>query len=108
MKKLNYVGSSLKDLRKFPNDVQDAMLFAISIALDGGKHESAKPMKGFGGAYVLEIVESHQGDAYRLVYTTIARDPIYVLHAFKKKSTRGISTPRADIEIIRNRLKAIK
>lgn len=108
MKQLKYVGTSLKDLRRFPVDVQDAMLFAINIALDGGKHESAKPMKGFGGAYVLEISESHKGDAYRLVYTTVARDPIYVLHAFKKKSTRGIATPKADMEIINRRLKEAK
>lgn len=75
MKKLKYFGSSLEDLQKFPMEAQDAILFALNFALDGDKHYSAKPLKGFGGAFVLEISESHKGDAYRLVYTTIVKDP---------------------------------
>jgi phage-related protein len=70
-----------------------------------GKHPDAKPLKGFGGARVLEIIEDHDGDAYRAVYTVRFADAIYVLHVFQKKSRKKIATPKHQIEMIRARLK---
>ena len=75
------------------------------IAQRGGKHPDAKVLQGFGGASVLEIVEDSEGDTYRGVYTVKFADAVYVLHAFQKKSTRGISTPRHHLELIRSRLR---
>jgi phage-related protein len=71
----------------------------------GGKHEKAKPLRGFGGAGVLEIVENEEGGAYRAVYTVRFAEAVFVLHCFQKKSKRGIATPKADMDLIRNRLK---
>lgn len=68
-KELIWVGSSLKDLREFPEDVKGVMGYALRLAQQGGKHPDAKPLKGFGGAGVLEVVEDDAGDAYRTVYT---------------------------------------
>ncbi len=88
-----------------PEDVQDEFGHALLLAQRGGKHEDAKPLKGFGGAGVLEIVESYDGDAYRAVYTVSFEEAVYVLHVFQKKSTRGIETPKADVDLIRRRLR---
>lgn len=67
--------------------------------------DNAKPLKGFGGAGVVELVEDHDGDAYRAVYTVRFAGAIYVLHAFQKKSRRGVKTDPNDIELIRRRLR---
>jgi phage-related protein len=71
----------------------------------GMKAVKAKPLKGFGGAGVLELVADHDGNAYRAVYTVAFADVVYVLHAFQKKSKKGIATPKADIELVKQRLK---
>jgi phage-related protein len=89
VKPVRWVGSSRDDLRKFPEDVKDEVGFALFTAQLGGKHPAAKPMKGFGSAGVIEIVEDHDGDTYRAVYTVKLAGTVYVLHAFQKKSTRG-------------------
>jgi len=89
----------------FPDEVKRVMGFALRRAQDGGKHVDAKPLKGFGGAGVLEVVEDHDGNAYRAVYTVKFAEVVYVLHAFQKKSTKGIGTPQREIELIRERLK---
>jgi phage-related protein len=81
------------------------MGFALFLAQQGGKHADAKPLRGFGGAGVLEIVEDHRGDTYRAVYTVRFAGRIYVLHAFQKKSKSGIETPKAEINLIKSRLK---
>ena len=78
----------------------------MRFAQRGEKHPSAKPLSGFGGAGVLEIVEDDDGSAYRAVYTVTLPDAVYVLHAFQKKSTRGIKTPQKELDMIRRRLKA--
>lgn len=104
-KPLFWVGSSLDDLREFPEDVRRVMGFALRRAQDGGKHISAKPMKGFGGAGVLEIVEEDDGSAYRAIYTVKFAGAVYVLHAFQKKSTKGIATPKQEIDLIGERLR---
>jgi len=106
VKPVSWIGSSYKDFRSFPDPVQDAMGFALYQAQIGGKHISAKALKGFGGAGVLEIVTDHVGDTFRAVYTVKFATAIYVLHAFRKKSKSGIKTPTEDAELIQRRLKA--
>lgn len=103
-KEVIWVGSSLKDLRAFPDEVKRVVGFALRVAQKGGKHPDAKPLRGFGGAGVLEVVENHDGDAYRTIYTVTLGDSVYVLHAFEKKSKRGIVTPKRDLDLIRQRL----
>ena len=105
IKLLVWVGSSLKDLREFPEVVKDEMGFALYEAQCGLKPLDAKPFKGFGGATVLEIVSDYQTDTYRAVYTVRFNDRVYVLHAFQKKSKRGIATSQSDIELIKRRLR---
>ena len=95
---LIWVSSSLEDLRRFPQSVQKVMGFALFQAQCGGRHLQAKPLRGFGGAGVLEIIEDFEGNAFRAVYTVRFADAVYVLHAFQKKSKRGIKTPRRENE----------
>ena len=83
-----------------PEDVIDVFGFALHLAQTGKKHANAKPLRGFGGAGVLEVVEDHLGDTYRAVYTVKIDDAVYVLHCFQKKSKQGIETPKHDL--IRN------
>ena len=106
LKPLHWVGSSKKYLLSMPNDVVDVFGFALHLAQSGKKHDQAKPLKGFGGASVLEVVEDHMGDTYRAVYTVKIAERVYVLHCFQKKSTKGIETPKQDMDLIRERLKA--
>ena len=105
IKSLLWVGSSKKDLKAFPAEVRSLMGFAFYQAQLGHKPASAKPLAGFGGASVLEIVDDFQTDTYRAVYTVKFADAVYVLHAFQKKSKRGIATPKAEIDLIKSRLK---
>lgn len=105
-KQLLWVGSSKKDLIALPEDVQDVFGYALHLAQDGKKHEQAKPLKGFGSAGVLEVVEDWKGDTFRAVYTVKVGNAVYVLHCFQKKSTHGIETPKPDMDLIRERLKA--
>lgn len=105
-KTLFWLGSSKKDLRGLPGEIQDTFGFALHLAQEGKKHEQAKPLRGFGGASVLEVVEDFRGDTYRAVYTVKVGNAIYVLHCFQKKSMHGIETPKPDMDLIRERLKA--
>ena len=89
-----------------PEDVIDVFGFALHLAQMGKKHDQAKPLKGFGGSSVLEVVEDYMGDTYRAVYTVKIADKVYVLHCFQKKSTKGIGTPKPEMDLIRERLKA--
>ena len=100
-----WIASSLEDLRAFPRAVKREIGRAVRIAQLGGKHESAKPLKGFKGAGVLEVVEIHDGDTYRAVYTVRLVKSVYVLHVFQKKSKKGVQTPKHVIELIRHRLR---
>jgi phage-related protein len=102
------MGQSRRDIRKFPTIVRSEIGFALYEAQLGAKHVSAKPLKGFGGATVLEIVEDDDGSTYRCVYTVRFAEAIYVLHAFQKKSTRGIATPKHNMDLIKDRLAAAK
>ncbi len=103
-KPLFWVASSKNDLLNFPEAVKDSIGVALSVAQFGGKHPKAKPWKG-EGAGVLEIVEDFRGDTYRAVYTVKFEYAVYVLHAFQKKSPKGIKTARVDVELISRRLK---
>ncbi len=105
IKQVSWIGSSYKDFRTFPDAVQDAMGYALYQAQIGEKHDSVKPLKGFGSAGVLEIVSGHAGDAFRTVYTVKFATAIYVLHAFQKKSKSCIKTPAEHMELIWRRLK---
>ena len=106
LRPVNFIGSSREDLQKFPEDVRQDIGYALFAAQQGGKSASAKPLQGFGGAGVLEIIEHDDGDTYRAVYTVKFQRAVYVLHCFQKKSKRGIKTPQQDIELIQRRLKA--
>jgi phage-related protein len=105
LKPVIWVGSSRKDLWEFPEMVQDHMGYALYVAQQGSKHRDAKPLTGFGGAGVLEIVKDYRGDAFRAVYTLRCEEAVYVLHAFQKKSKTGRETPRRDVELIKQRLR---
>ena len=105
IKPVVWIGSSRTDLASFPEDVKDAIGYALYIAQRGGKHADAKPLRGFGSAGILEIIEDHAGDTYRAVYTVRLAGRIYVLHVFQKKSKAGIKTPKPEIELIKSRLK---
>lgn len=101
---VHWVGSSKKDLLAFPEPVVSAIGYALGVAQLGGKHPHAKPWKGEGGG-VFEVVEDYSGDTYRAVYAVRFAGAIYVLHAFQKKSTKGIATAAADIAMIKARLR---
>ena len=103
-KPLYWIGSSLKDITRFPVKAQRSVGFALSAAQYGGKHTAAKPWKGEGSG-VLEVVKDHDGDTYRAIYTVRFANAVYVLHAFQKKSPRGIETRQSDIALVRERLK---
>ena len=104
IKPLEWISSSLKDMRAVPEDVRRFFGVALFAAQTGGKHDAAKPLKGFSGAGVLEVVEDHDGDTYRAVYTVRFAEAIYVLHIFQKKSKKGIATPKEEITKIKIRL----
>ena len=104
-KPLVWIGSSREDLKKFPDAVKDVAGFALFKAQMGGKHPAAKPLKGFHGAGVVEIVENYSGNTYRVIYTTRMEGVIYVLHTFQKKSKTGIETPKQEMDLINSRLK---
>lgn len=105
LKPLTWMGSSRKDLSEFPDDVKDIMGYALYLAQKGERHPSAKPLSGFGNAKTLEVVDDHDGDTFRTVYTVRFDDEVYVLHAFQKKSKNAIATPKTDLDLIARRLK---
>ena len=102
------MGSSREDLIAFPEDVRRRVGGALWEAQLGGKAIFARPLKGYGGAGVLEVVDEHDGDTYRAVYTVRYAGVVYVLHAFQKKSKRGIATPKTELDMIDRRLKRAK
>ena len=106
LKPLDFIRSSREDLKEFPDEVKQDIGYALFEAQKGQKSEAAKPLKGFGGAGVLEIIERFDGDAYRAVYTVKFREVVYVLHCFQKKAKSGVKTSQQDIELIQRRLKA--
>ena len=105
---MDFVGSALEDLREFPDEMKQDIGYSLFEAQQGRKPLSAKPLKGFGGASVLEIIEDHRDGTYRGVYTVRFSEVVYVLHCFQKKSRRGIKTPKNEMELIRQRLKVVE
>ncbi len=104
VKPVFWIGSSRDDLRAMPDQVRRDIGQALYTAQQGATDPAAKPLKGFGGARVMEIVERDRSGTFRAVYTAQLGDAIYVLHVFQKKSKRGIATPKHDIDLIRRRL----
>ncbi len=103
---LEWIGSSKKDLMALPGQVVDVFGYALYLAQIGERHEQAKPLRGFRSADVLEVVEHWRGDTYRAVYTVRYAARVFVLHVFQKKSKKGIATPKPDMNLIKDRLKA--
>jgi len=103
-KPVHWVGSSKDDLLSFPEEVIGDIGHALGLAQLGGKHPDAKPWKGEGSG-VFEMVERFDGDAYRAVYTVRFEGAVYVLHAFQKKSPKGIKTDQRDVDLVHERLK---
>lgn len=101
------MGSAKRDLLEFPEAVKEEIGTALGVAQFGGKHPKAKPWKGEGPG-VFEIVEDHAGDTYRAVYTVKFEQAMYVLHAFQKKSPKGIKTAQIDVETVSRRLKVAR
>ena len=106
LKPIVWMGSSRRDLAKFPEPARDLMGYALCVAQLGGKHRETKTLSGLGGAGVVEIIKDHRGDTFRAVYTLRFAGSIYVLHVFQKKSKTGRETTRRDIELIQQRLQA--
>ena len=105
MKELRWVASSRDDLLAFPPTAVREIGHGLYLAQLGSKHKDAKPLKGFGDAGVLEVVEDFDGDTFRAVYTVRFAEVIFLLHAFQKKSKSGIATPPKEMEKVRSRLK---
>jgi len=108
LKPLFWVGSSKKDLLEMPTQVVDVVGYALYLAQSGHKHQQAKPLRGFGSAGVLEVVEDHDGNTYRAVYTIRFSNGVYVLHCFQKKSRKGIEISKQDKDMIEARLKLVR
>ena len=100
-----FIGSSLKDLKRFPAKVKNRIGFALHEVQEGGEPGAAKALRGFGGRAVLELVDDFDGDTFRTVYAVRFAGIVYVLHAFQKKAKKGIATPQRDIELIKSRLR---
>lgn len=104
-KPLEWMGDTRRTLLTFPKQVRQIVGQALYAAQLGDKHQDAKPLKGFGGASVVEIVSDHDGNTFRAVYTVKFRDVVYTLHVFQKKSKTGIKTPKRELDIVRQRLR---
>ncbi len=106
-KPISWIKAARKDFEKFPTEAQIICLNALTMAAEGAKADIAKPLAGLGSG-TLEIALPFRGNAFRVVYTVQIGDEIWVIHAFQKKSTQGIKTPKHEIEVIKNRLKQLK
>ena len=104
---ISWITAAKKDFQKFPAAVQTEALRSLTIAAEGQKSDSAKPLKGFGNG-ILEIVLRYRTDAYRVVYATQIGEELWVIHAFQKKSKSGIKTPKPEIDLITTRLKRLR
>jgi phage-related protein len=104
---VSWIKAALKEFEDFPPGAQEECKIAFGIAAEGGKADIAKPMRGLGSG-VFEIALPYKGDAFRVVYAVQLADAIWVVHAFQKKSTRGIKTPKHEIDLIVERIKRLK
>ncbi len=106
-RRISWIRAAEKDFKKFPTAVQDHMKNALDIAAFGRKADFAKPMKGLG-AGIFEIAVPYQTNAYRTIYAVQLDEDVWVLHAFQKKSKAGITTPKQEIDLVKERLKRLK
>lgn len=106
LKPLVWVGSSYKDFCALPDEVVSFLGYALYLAQLGDKHRAAQPLKGFGGGGVVEVVSNWRGDTFRAIYTVRFGDAVYVLHAFQKKSKSGRKMPKAEMDLVAQRLRA--
>lgn len=104
---VSWIKAARKDFEEFPEDVQEDMLNALTIAAEGGKSDNAKPFKGIDGG-VFEIAIRYRGDAFRVIYAVKIAEFIWVIHAFQKKSKKGIKTPQEEVDLVRERLKRLQ
>jgi phage-related protein len=104
---VSWLRAALKEFESFPEEARSICLTALTIAAEGSKADIAKPMQGMGSG-VFEIALPFKGDAFRVVYAVQFADDIWVVHAFQKKSTQGIKTPKHEIDLIKDRLKRLK
>ena len=105
LKPLKFVANGKQELSGFPDAVKQDMGHSLYLAQQGSRDRNVKTLKGFHGGSVVEIVEDHDGDTFRCVYTTKLSDVVVVLHAFQKKSKQGIATPKHEMDLIQNRLR---
>ncbi len=104
---VSWIKAALKDFEAFPRDARSPFLAALTIAAEGGKADIAKPMHGFGSG-VFEVAVPFRGDAFRVVYALQLADAVWVIHAFQKKSKQGITTPKHEVDLVKDRLKRLK
>lgn len=104
---ISWIAAARKEFDKFPTEARDIVLDALTIAADGGKAAISKPMKGLGSG-IFEVALKHRGEAYRTVYAVQLDEDLWVVHAFQKKSTQGIKTPKHERDLVRDRLKRLK
>jgi phage-related protein len=104
---VSWIRAALKEFETFPEGARSICLAALTIAAEGGKADIAKPVHGLGSG-VFEIALPFKGDAFRVIYAVQLADEIWVVHAFEKKSTQGIKTPKREIDLIKDRLKRLK
>ena len=108
MKRLVWIGSSLEDLRKFPEEVKDGMGYGLYLAQIGERYARARTLSGLGSAKIVGLREIDKSGTYRVVYTVEMVDYIFVLHSFQKKSKKGLSTPKQELDLIKSCLKDAK
>jgi phage-related protein len=106
-RRISWIKGALKDFQAFPEAVQEQMTTALRLAAHGEKADRVKPMQGLGSG-VFEIALPYRGNAYRAVYAVQIGEDVWVIHAFQKKSTQGIKTPKPDIDLTRERLKRLR
>ena len=104
---VSWIKPALREFEKFPEAVKSTCLTVLTIAAEGGKADIAKPMQGLGSG-VFEIALAHRGDAFRVVYAVQLGQDIFVVHAFQKKSVRGVKTPKFEIDLVRDRLRRLR
>ena len=104
---ISWIKAARKDFESFPAPVQTETLRVLTVAAEGRMAEQVKPLKGLGSG-VMEIVLSHRGDAFRVVYAVQIGEDLWVIHAFQKKSTQGIKTPKHEIDLVHDRIKRLK
>ena len=104
---ISWIKAARKDFEAFPPAVQMEGLRSLTVAAEGSKADNVKPLKGLDSG-VMEIVLKHRGDAFRVVYAVQIGKDIWVVHAFQKKSTQGIKTPKHEIDLVNDRIKRLK